>query len=53
VEGGYTGLFDQRRAQEETRRASPAAAAASFAGQMLLHIDGSKHCWFQDDRYYD
>jgi hypothetical protein len=20
---------------------------------MLLHIDGSKHCWFQDDRYYD
>jgi len=20
---------------------------------MLLHIDGSKHCWFQDDRWYD
>src|SRR4051812_26317020 len=20
---------------------------------MLLHIDGSKHGWFQDDRYYD
>ena len=20
---------------------------------MLLHIDGSKHRWFQDDRYYD
>jgi hypothetical protein len=20
---------------------------------MLLHIDGSKHLWFQDDRYYD
>lgn len=20
---------------------------------MLLHIDGSKHRWFQDDRYYE
>ena len=20
---------------------------------MMLHIDGSKHCWFGDDRYYD
>ena len=20
---------------------------------MLLHVDGSKHRWFQDDRYYD
>jgi len=20
---------------------------------MMLHIDGSKHRWFQDDRYYD
>jgi len=20
---------------------------------MLLHIDGSKHRWFSDDRYYD
>src|SRR5947209_7896443 len=20
---------------------------------MLLHIDGSKHCWFNDDRWYD
>ena len=20
---------------------------------MLLHIDGSRHRWFQDDRYYD
>ena len=20
---------------------------------MLLHIDGSKHCWFHDDRWYD
>jgi hypothetical protein len=20
---------------------------------MLLHIDGSKHRWFQDDRWYD
>ena len=20
---------------------------------MLLHIDGSKHQWFQDERYYD
>ena len=20
---------------------------------MMLHIDGSRHRWFQDDRYYD
>lgn len=20
---------------------------------MMLHIDGSEHCWFNDDRYYE
>jgi hypothetical protein len=36
---GYAGLADRRQ-----RRPLPG---------MLLHIDGSKHRWFQDDRWYD
>src|SRR5260221_9917051 len=33
-------------------RASQTAPAAALAG-MLLHIDGSRHQWFQDERWYD
>ena len=38
-EHGYDGLFDRR-----PRRPLPG---------MLLHLDGSRHRWFQDDRWYD
>src|SRR3954469_6882091 len=37
----------RRRGAHRKRR-----ARRPMAG-MLLHIDGSKHRWFQDDRYYD
>ena len=36
----------------ETGAASAAAGASAPSG-MLLHIDGSKHQWFNDDRWYD
>ena len=36
---GYTGLADRRR---RPRRPMPG---------MLLHIDGSKHRWLNDDRW--
>ena len=39
-------------AAKPARDASEAEAAAAVAG-MLLHIDASKHAWFQDGRYYD
>ena len=32
---------------------APAKAAAAADAGMLLHIDGSKHQWFNDDRWYD
>jgi len=39
--------------EEEAARATPPAARAPSIPGMLLHIDGSKHRWFQDDRWYD
>jgi hypothetical protein len=49
---GYDGLFDQRRGKRSIHRIALETAERVLAG-MLLHIDGSKHRWFQDDRYYD
>jgi transposase len=43
------GLVARRRRRGSHRRRRP---RRSMPG-MLLHIDGSKHRWFQDDRYYD
>jgi len=43
------GLVARRRKRGPHRRRRP---RRSLPG-MLLHIDGSKHRWFQDDRYYD
>ena len=43
------GLVARRRRRGAHRRRRP---RRSMPG-MLLHIDGSKHRWFQDDRYYD
>ncbi len=43
------GLVARRRKRGSHRRRRP---RRSLPG-MLLHIDGSKHRWFQDDRYYD
>ena len=43
------GLVVRRRKRGPHRRRRP---RRPFPG-MLLHIDGSKHRWFQDDRYYD
>ena len=34
------------------RRASPATLRRPLPG-MLVHLDGSRHRWFQDDRWYD
>jgi len=39
----------RRRKRGPHRRRRPRRPMAG----MLLHIDGSKHRWFQDDRYYD
>jgi transposase len=43
------GLVAKRKRRGPHRRRRP---RRSMPG-MLLHIDGSKHRWFQDDRYYD
>ena len=43
------GLVARRRKRGPHRRRRPRRPLAG----MLLHIDGSKHRWFQDDRYYD
>jgi transposase len=43
------GLVARRKKRGTHRRRR---ARRPMAG-MLLHIDGSKHRWFQDDRYYD
>lgn len=43
------GLVSRRRKRGPHRRRRPRRALPG----MLLHIDGSKHRWFQDDRYYD
>ena len=40
------GLVKRRSKRGSRRPRRPLAG-------MLLHIDGSKHRWFQDDRYYD
>ena len=39
--------------QAAQARAAPAAAGAAVMPGMLLHIDGSKHQWLSDDRWYD
>ena len=43
------GLVARRRKRGKHRRRRPRRPLPG----MLLHIDGSKHRWFQDDRYYD
>jgi hypothetical protein len=43
------GLVARRRKRGTHRRRRPRRPMPG----MLLHIDGSKHRWFQDDRYYD
>jgi len=43
------GLVAKRRKRGPYRRRRPRRPLPG----MLLHIDGSKHRWFQDDRYYD
>jgi hypothetical protein len=43
------GLVARRRKRVPHRRRRPRRPLPG----MLLHIDGSKHRWFQDDRYYD
>ena len=43
------GLVTRRRRRGSHRRRRPRRPVPG----MLLHIDGSKHRWFQDDRYYD
>ena len=43
------GLVKKRRKRGPHRRRRERKPLAG----MLLHIDGSKHRWFQDDRYYD
>jgi len=43
------GLVAKRRKRGPHRRRRPRRPTPG----MLLHIDGSKHRWFQDDRYYD
>ena len=43
------GLVAKRRKRGPHRHRRPRRPLPG----MLLHIDGSKHRWFQDDRYYD
>ena len=43
------GLVHKRARRGPHRRRRPRRPLPG----MLLHIDGSKHRWFQDDRYYD
>ncbi len=43
------GLVARRRKRGPHRRRRPRRPMPG----MLLHIDGSRHRWFQDDRYYD
>jgi transposase len=43
------GLVPRRRKRGTHRRRRPRREMPG----MLLHIDGSKHQWFQEDRYYD
>src|SRR5215467_13493166 len=43
------GLVARHRKRGRHRRRRPRRPLPG----MLLHIDGSKHRWFQDDRYYD
>jgi len=43
------GLVTKRSKRGTHRRRRPRRPLPG----MLLHIDGSKHCWFNDDRWYD
>ena len=43
------GLVARRKKRGSHRRRRPRRPLPG----MMLHIDGSKHRWFQDDRYYD
>src|SRR5262249_8547405 len=43
------GLVQKRRKRGRHRRRRERRRLPS----MVLHIDGSKHRWFQDDRWYD
>jgi hypothetical protein len=66
-EFGYDGLFDRRRGKPSPKRVPLALLVARGRKRgvhrkrrprrplpgMLLHIDGSRHRWFQDERWYD
>lgn len=43
------GFVARKRRRSPHRRRRPRREIPG----MMLHIDGSKHRWFQDDRYYD
>jgi hypothetical protein len=43
----------QNQARARKRGVAPATAGASSLPGLLLHIDGSRHQWFQDERWYD
>jgi transposase len=43
------GLVEKGRKRGKHRRRRPRRPLAG----MLLHIDGSRHAWFQDERWYD
>jgi len=43
------GLVARRRRRTAHRKRRPRKEMPGI----MLHIDGSKHAWFQDDRYYD
>ena len=50
-EGGGKARYEPNA--EQARGASQAATAPAPAAGMLLHIDGSRHRWFQDERWYE
>src|SRR6266702_3525682 len=50
VEEGYNGLLDRRGRKRGAHRKR--RGRRPLPG-MLLHIDGSRHQWFQDERWYD
>jgi transposase len=43
------GLVEKGRKRSKPRKRRPRRALPG----MMLHIDGSEHAWFQDERYYD
>jgi hypothetical protein len=51
---GEARLTDGRTSEKEPQAGSASTATSTPAlPGMLLHLDGSSHAWFQDDRRYD